>query len=158
MPEPTKAVRPVLPETDPDISVARPPEPTVTAPLPLNNKSPPVLVPAAVLLPALSKTAESVVLVVAIAAVTLRLLSDARLTVPPVRLMRLDTVKALDAPVIEANTLPVPEMPLPIVVAAARTKLKFALLLKDTGPVPKVPVVPPLPICKVPPLMVVVPV
>ena len=117
---PTNVVSPEVPDTEPVIKVARPPEPTVTAPLPENNRLPPVLVPADVLVPALSRTAELVALAVAIAAVTDRLLSAARLTVPLVRLMGLDTVSVLDAPVMEADTLPVPEMLLPMVVAAER--------------------------------------
>ena len=157
-PEPTKVVTPVLPDTDPVIKVARPPDPTVTVPLPDNSKLPPVLVPAAVLVPALSNTAVLVALVVAMAAVTDRLLSAARLTVPLVRLMGLDTVSVLDAPVMDADTLPVPEMLLPMVVAAERTKLRLELLDKVTAPpVPRVPVVPPLPICRVPALTVVAP-
>ena len=122
---PTKAVKPLLPDTEPVIKVARPPEPTVTVPLPLNEISPPVLVPTLVLLPALSNKALLVVLVVAMAAATEMLLSAAKLTtllvVLPVRLMGLDTVNVLDAPVIEADTLPVPEMLLAMVVGAERT-------------------------------------
>ena len=125
MPEPTKAVRPALPDTEPVIKVARPPVPTVTVPLPLNEIFPPVLVPTFVLLPALSKTALLVVLVVSMRAATEMLLSAAKLTTPlvgpPVRLMGLDTVNVLDAPVMEADTLPVPEMLLAMVVGAERT-------------------------------------
>ena len=152
----------MLPDTEPVIKVARPPVPTLTAPLPLNEMSPPVLVPTFVLLPALSNTALLLVLVVSMRAATEMLLSAAKLTtllvVLPVRLMGLDTVNVLDAPVMEADTLPVPEMLLAMVVEAERKKFRLALLDSVTAPpVPRVPVMPPLPICKVPPLTVVVP-
>ena len=52
-------------------------------------------------------------------------------------------------------TTPVPEMALPTVTASLR--LKASVALSTTFSVPSVPEVPPLPICKVPAEMVVVP-
>ena len=53
--------------------------------------------------------------------------------------------------------VPAPLMALATVMLSERLKAKPALLDKATDPEPRVPVVPPLPICKVPPLMLVVP-
>ena len=52
--------------------------------------------------------------------------------------------------------VPVPEIALATVKAFDRLTLRAALLM--TAPEPSVPVVPPVPTCSVPPLMVVVPV
>lgn len=119
--------------------------------------SPPVAVPAEVAAPALSTKALSLVLFVPMACVTDRLPSAAKLMVPPVIETLRSTAKSLPAPVMVALTLPAPVMVLAMVVSAERTYLKVALLLSVTSPTPKVPVLPPLPTCKVPPLMVVVP-
>ena len=56
-----------------------------------------------------------------------------------------------------ADTLPVPEIALLMVVLLVRTKLRLALPDKATAPAPNVPVVPALPICNVPPVTAVVP-
>jgi len=85
-------------------------------------------------------------------------LAAVKSTEPLVKLIGLETVNVLDAPVIVAVTLPVPLMLLSIVVTAARLNAKVALLAKVTAlAVPSVPVAPELPICKVPPLTVVAP-
>ena len=52
-------------------------------------------------------------------------------------------------------TLPVPEMLLAIVFVLERLKTRLALLM--TAPLPSVPAVPPLPTCRTPALIVVVP-
>ena len=86
------------------------------------------------------------------------LLAAVKSTEPLVKLIGLETVNVLDAPVIVAVTLPVPLMLLSIVVVAARLNAKVALLDKVTAlAVPSVPVEPALPICKVPPLTEVAP-
>ena len=54
--------------------------------------------------------------------------------------------------------VPKPVMALPTVMELLRLNAKLAPSAMETAPVPSVPVVPPLPICKVPVLMVVVPV
>ena len=64
MPEPTKAVKPVLSATLPLIKRIVPPVPAVMVGAPLIRMLPPVALPAAVLLPAFSNTAVAVVLVV----------------------------------------------------------------------------------------------
>ena len=122
--------------------------------------SPPVLVPALVAAPALSTMAALVVLLVLLVVrlwLRVRFASVLRLTVPPVRFTTPLTLRLLLPPVIVADRLPAPEMVLKMLVAAERTYRRLALLLSVTAPTPKVPVLPPLPTCKVPPLMVVVP-
>ena len=53
------------------------------------------------------------------------------------------------------TTLPLPPIALATVVSSERLKLSVPLLV--TAPLPKLPLVPPLPICRVPALMVVPP-
>ena len=66
--------------------------------------------------------------------------------------------KLLPVPVMVALTLPLPEIWSSMLVLTLRTKFKLAPLESvTTPPLPKVPVPPPLPICKVPALTVVVP-
>ena len=86
-PLPTNVAKPVLPKIEPVITVARPPAPTVKPPLPEICTSPPVDVPAAVGLPALSKMAELVALVVLIACDSNKLASVTKFTVPLVKPM-----------------------------------------------------------------------
>ena len=100
--------------------MARPPEPTLTAPLPVKLMSPPVLVPALVAAPALRTMAVSVALLVVRLWLTVRFASVLRLTVPPVRFTAPLTLRSLLAPVIVADRLPVPEMVLKIFVVAER--------------------------------------
>ena len=140
--------RPVLPATDPVNKVARPPLPTLTPPLPEKLMSPPVAVPALVALPALITSALAVVLLVLMLWATDTLPSADKLIVPAETAMALLIVKSLPAPVIVADTLPVPEMVFETTVSADRTKFKLALLLNVTELVPNEPVVPPLPTCK----------
>ena len=64
MPEPTRAVRPVLSATRPVIKRIVPPTPAVMVGVPAMMMLPPVAVPAKVVLPAFNKTALEVVLVV----------------------------------------------------------------------------------------------
>ena len=52
-------------------------------------------------------------------------------------------------------SVPVPLMAALIATASDRSKTRMALF--TTAPVPSVPLVPPLPICRVPPLIVVPP-
>lgn len=75
----------------------------------------------------------------------------------PVMLVVPERVRSLDAPVIVALRLPVPEMSLEMVVEAARTKFKLALLERVAAPVPMLPFVPAAPTCKVPLEMLVPP-
>ena len=89
-------------------------------PVPETCTSPPVAVPAAVALPASRRIAEFVVLVVLMDLDSNKLASVTKLTVPPVKAIAWSTVKSLVAPVIVAETLPVPETLLAIVVAAER--------------------------------------
>ena len=77
---------------------------------------------------------------------------------PPTLKVLLLTVSEPAAPplvVMLAETLPVPVMALVMLVSTDRTKVRLALFV--TAPAPNVPVVPPSPTCKVPPLTVVVP-
>ena len=54
--------------------------------------------------------------------------------------------------------LPEPEMALPTTARPSRAKPRVAPKSTSTAPVPRLPVRPPLPTCKVPPRMSVVPV
>ena len=140
---PAAMLRPMLPLMEPVYIVARPPLPTANAPLPLKITSPPELMPAALPLPACRTMADADALVVERLWLTKRLADVAKLMVPLVRFMAPFTVKWLLAPVMEAETLPVPVMVLKTVVAVDREKCRLALWVKDTEPEPRVPVVEP---------------
>ena len=69
-----------------------------------------------------------------------------------------DTLLVVPTPEPFCEMVPKPEIALATVIASDRLKLSDAPLATLTAPVPKVPVVPELPICKTPDEMVVDPV
>ena len=76
---------------------------------------------------------------------------------PALNWMDPPNVKSPSLPVMVARTCPDPDMSLLSAVLAARTMCNWLPLARVTAPCPNVPVEPPLPICSVPLLTVVVP-
>lgn len=129
MPEPTKAVKPVLPVTLPLIKRMVPPTPAVRVGVPVIKMLPPVVVPTAAFLPALINTAETVALVVLIPWVNVKSPDKVSTSNVPVPVMPLVVNNGLvTVPTVNAPAL-VNEKLLSLVAASPPAKVSTLLLV-----------------------------